>query len=304
MNQITVKTLATLALLMIGLPAWAANEVPAAVAMLPPSDALPSWLLAEEPSLFPAEDLWEHINGAAEQYLSFGCTSLAVGYYIREGSESEIAVEIYRMRDELGSFGIYTLERPVEGPYLALGAQGYQAGGDLNFFGGCYYIKLRAYSHEEAEREAVHKLAAVIAEKHLAGSAFPKELGLFPRKNLVENSYGLVPEAVLGLKGLSNALVARYRSQGREMVLNLVREEDAATAEESFSAVRGSLGKRSMSPLRQVTVDTAEGVRGELKYYGPVLLLRRGRDVILAAGAPDVDWVHSTVSRLLANLAD
>lgn len=316
---LVVICLAGLTPLMTALPARATQEKTVATwEMLPPSGSLAGWLLTEEPEQFLGEDLWKHINGAADQYLSFGCTSLTVGYYSRNGSDapgtgsaddSEIAIEIYRMEGELGSFGLYTLERPPKGPYLEIGAQGYQAGSDLNFFGSPYYLKLRAYPEEEAELQAARKLAEIIAAQHLAGSTFPAELQFFPRERLVENSFGLVPKAVLGLKGLSNALVARYRSPGptpdhsEEMALHLVREKSPQAAEAAFSAVRESLKKRSTVPLRQITIGTGEGVRGELKYRGPVLLLRSGKDIVLAAGTADQDWMHETISLLLANLA-
>lgn len=290
-------------MLLIAGPAWAAEEMPTAAEMLPSSGALTGWILVGEPEEFPGEDLWKHINGAADRYLDYGCTSLAVAYYSPEGSESEIAVEIYRMGDELGSFGIYTLERPPEGPFLEVGAQGYQAGGELNFFGGSNYIKLQAFPADEAELEAERNLAGIIAGEYLSGSAFPEELELFPREGFVENSFGLAPDAVLGLKGLRKAVFAKYRFEKGEMILHLVREETLESAEAAFTTMRGSLGKRSTEPLRDIAVDTVGGVQGQLKYHGPVLLLRNGKDIVLASGPTDQEWVHRTVALLLANLA-
>jgi hypothetical protein len=292
-----------MAMLLIAGPAWAAEGMPKAAEMLPSSGALPGWMLVGEPEEFPGEDLWKHINGAADRYLDYGCTSLAVAYYRLEGSESEIAVEIYRMEDELGSFGIYTLERPLEGPFLEVGAQGYQAGGELNFFGGPNYIKLQVFPAEEAELEAERNLAGVIAGEHLSGNAFPEELALFPREGLVEDSFGLAPDAVLGLKGLRKAVFAKYRFESGDMTLHLVREMKLETAEAAFTTMRESLRKRSSIPLREITIGTAGGVQGDLKYHGPVLLLRSGKDIVLASGATDEKRIQGTVALLLANLA-
>jgi hypothetical protein len=293
---------AILILLMTASAPLAVQGMPSAAGILPPPGALPGWQLTAEPIHFPGGELWRHINGAAEQYLSYGCDSLLVGYYGREGSESEIAVEIYRMNDELGSFGIYTLERPSEGPFLKMGAQGYQRGGDLNFFGGIYYVKLRAYPEEEAEREAVRALAGIMARKHLSGSSFPNALSLFPRENLVAGSFGLVPRSILGLRGLSHAFVARYQHQDEEMLLHLAREPDPERAQEAFATVQESLRKRSTADLQEITIGGGKGVRGEMKYHGPVLLLRRGNDVVLAVGDSEREWVRGSISLLLTNL--
>ncbi|MFC1572346.1 DUF6599 family protein [Candidatus Eisenbacteria bacterium] len=271
--------------------------------MLPSDDAVPGWRLLEEPKHFTAEDLWKHINGAAEQYLSFGCTGVAVGYYGREGSEAEISVEIYDMNGGLGSFGLYTQEKPSEGPRLAIGAEGYQAGGDLNFFGGSYYVKMQAYPDDEKEQEATRKLASVVAGTHLANSQFPAELLLFPADSLVSNSFHVIPEAVMGMRGLTSAIVATYRSHNMEMTLHLSRGEDKKSAKSMYTSMRESIAKRTKTQAESIKVDRAEGVRTELKYHGPVILLRAGSDVILASGAVDEPWVHETVSKLLVNIA-
>lgn len=283
-------------------PAKAAE--PRGGALAPPSGALPGWSLTEEPAQFPSEELWRHINGAAEQYLKYGCESLTVCYYSLEGTESEIALEIYRMADEVGSFGIYALERPPEGPFLALGAQGYQSGSELNFFGGSFYIKLRTYPDGDSERQAAHKLAQVIADEHLADCEFPETLSRFPRQDLQESSLGLVPRAVLGLTGLRNAFSATYRREESELTLFLARESSAEAAEGAAAAAQASLVKRSKGPLQPIGIGALQGHRADLRYHGPVLILRRGADVLIAKGAFEADWGQVVLFSLLENLSD
>ncbi len=274
------------------------------IALMPPSGTLPGWITTEGPAQFTADDLWRHINGAAEQYLKFGCESLAVRYYTLEGTESEIALEIYEMADELGSFGIYALERPHEGPFLALGAQGYQSGSELNFYGGEFYIKLRTYPDGDGERQAARELAQMMADAHLADCMFPETLSRFPRGDLQETSLGLVPRAVLGLTGLRNAFSATYRRDENELILYLARESSGEAADEAFAALQASVEKRSQDPLQPVTLGSLQGHQADVKYHGPVLILRRGADILIAKGAFESDWGVGILSRLLENLAD
>jgi hypothetical protein len=283
--------------------AAAASSGPSDVAgLLPPSSTVPGWLTAGEPRTLPAAELWQQIDGAAEQYISFGCSLLTVGEYKRENGEGELTVEIYTFAEHLGCFGLYALERPAQGPYLDVGAQGYQAGGDLNFLGGRHYFKLRVYPEGPAEIEALGRFARTIAA-HFTRVGFPPELGVFPREELVADSFGYVPRAVLGLKGFDRALSARYRHAGGDITLYIVRESSPAAAEASETAVLAALAQRSTGALEEVRIAGSSGVRGDLRYHGQVLLLRSGSDILLAAGALDGESGRGPVERMLAALA-
>ncbi len=271
------------------------------VTLLP--KAVGEWRLAPEPQEFSAADLWKEIDGAAEQYLSYGCTRLTAGYYRLPVGDSEIAAEIYALRDDLGSFGLYALERPAKGPRLAIGTEGYQAAGDLNFFCGSHYVKLRAFPDGSAEQEAARRIAQAIARDHLSGCTYPRELDLFPREKLISDSFGFLPEGVFGLGGVERLLTARYRDTAGEMTLGVARNADEAAAAEALAVLCEALGKRSLAALRDTVVAAHAGVRGELKHHGPVVVVRQGADIMLAAGAVDELWATPILVRVLENLA-
>jgi len=284
--------------------AAAAHEVEQAIsaAVLPPANILPGWSLAEAWRRFEAEDLWRHIDGAADQYLSFGCRSLDAAYYREEGTDAEIAVEIYTMADALGSFGLYMLERSSTGPRLPLGGQGYRSGGDLAFFGGTSYVKLRAYPDDEPRRTASLRVADWIAANALAARAFPPELQAFPRERLIEDSFGFVPRGALGLAGLERALTARYRKDDAELTLHWTRGTDADSAQVLFARLGSSIERRGVGRLRPIRIADADGWTAEMKYQGPVMVAHRGRDIILASGSADTVWMAISIERLLSNL--
>lgn len=300
----------------------------AAPTNLVPAGAIPGWEADGEPSHFPAEDLWRQINGAADQFLAYGCQSLSVAYYRSQASvapdgagdvageadaagvvDAEITAQIYRMGDERGAFGIYALERPPAGPFLSIAAQGYQTGADLNFFGGCYYVKLSAYPDDEVQRAAVRRLAERIAETYLAGSSFPPELDYFPRQGLVPASCGLVPRSVLGLAELNNAFVAKYAipgaGTGEHLTLHLIIESDPRAAGAISHQAIESLAKRATGPREEVLIGEAQGVRIDVRYRGPVFLLRQRQFIIVACGAEDSlkpGWTEELITALLTNL--
>jgi hypothetical protein len=295
-------------------PGGDAPKIPAAFALLPPSGGVPGWARAGEATHFPADDLWRQINGAADQFLAYGCQSLTIAYYSpavqsagdSAESEAEIAVEIYEMRDAVGAFGIYALERPPADPVLPIGAEGYQTAADINFFEDRYYVKLSAYPDGDAQRAAVRQMAEAIAATSTGSGGLPPELALFPEEGRVPGSLGLVPRAVLGLAELERAFVAEYTIPGaveEQLALHLIVKNDGRTAENLLGRAGEALVKRATGPLEEISIGEAMGVRTEVKYRGPVLMLRHRQYLILAAGAVDHPLSRKIIAAFLAKLA-
>src|SRR4030042_5526834 len=103
------------------------------------------WILTETPPTYVPGTLFEYIDGAAENYLSYGFRELVVGNYKEQRSAATLTVEVYDMGDETRAFGIYSSERYPASHFLSVGTQGYWEEGTLNFIVGGYYIKLLCF---------------------------------------------------------------------------------------------------------------------------------------------------------------
>jgi hypothetical protein len=146
-------------------------------------------------------------------------------------------------------------------------------------------------------------IAGSIARDHLAGSSFPAELGLFPEEDLVPDSFEFIPTAVLGLRDLSRAIAARYRRDGDEIVLYLIREPSPHAAAATLSAAHSSIAKRSTAAPERIGLGDGRGFRAEHRYLGTVWVVRSGSDLIVVAGADDAQRVEQTAAALLERLA-
>lgn len=311
------------------------------VAILP--SRITGWQMVEEPQILPARDLWQHIDGGAEQYVQFGCTSLTFGYYgpatadgglppqpvddsfaspqpsddgvtprqsagnsitPRQPSDAEITVDVYRMDSDLGSFGLFELEKPARAERIDIGADGWQNTGGCAFWGGTLYVKIQGQPIGEfISTEAIRELAAEVATLNSTPSTRPSVLALLPSQNLVEGSLGFVPRAALGLTGMDRAITARYRASDApaELSLHLIAAPDSIAARRLFATASESLNKRSAMPPMVERLGTGTGLRGMLKYYGPVLLLMTDSRVALAAGPIDADWALEIVHAALTS---
>ncbi len=160
--------------------------------------------------VFGPDNLWDFINGAAENYLSYGFEDLHVAEYKK--GKNIIKMEIYRHSDHIMAFGIYSTERSPSFKFMKLGSQGYTADGSINFFKGNYYVKIRTYSSSEKTLQAEQTLAVRVAGMLDGSTDMPTELLLFPAAGKKVNEEMYINESVLGHKFLNRAFKADYES--------------------------------------------------------------------------------------------
>ena len=183
-----------------------------------------------EPAEYAPENLYKYIDGAAEVYLGYGFEELAVQIYESEKGPS-LTAEIYEHSDPRNGFGIYASERPVEGDFLKIGAQGYYEEGILNFVRGSYYVKLSSYALGDQDRSVLAQVAADIAARLGGDRSLPEILGRFPDRGKVENSERFIPQDFLGYAFLRNAYTCDYRVSESKFRLFAIEGRDSAECE-------------------------------------------------------------------------
>lgn len=165
--------------------------------------------------VYKPENLWDFINGAADNYLAYGFIDLNVAEY-KKGKDV-IKLEIYRHSDNTMGFGIYSSERSPSFNFVDIGAQGYIAGGSINFFKGDYYVKLRTYSKKEKVLKDEETLARRVASLLPGDNAMPPVLSQFPPDGKKPNEEVYIHESVLGHSFLGKAFKAAYQTGSDEI---------------------------------------------------------------------------------------
>ncbi|TAN39617.1 MAG: hypothetical protein EPN25_10795 [Nitrospirae bacterium] len=96
---------------------------------------------------FTKENLYEHVNGHAEYFISAGFMGLTVTDYVPEGSkagEPELSAEVYDMGRGIQAFGVLVDESGEKPAPVSIGSMGFKTSGGLNFIRGRYYVKVAA----------------------------------------------------------------------------------------------------------------------------------------------------------------
>jgi hypothetical protein len=173
--------------------------------------------------VYTPDNLWDFINGAADNYLSYGFEDLHVAEYKK--GKNAIKLEIYKHKDNVRAFGIYSTERSPSFNFIKIGAQGYKADGSLNFLKGKYYVKIRTYSKSEKTLQALESLALKVSDMLEGDSELPAVLSEFPAEGKKKNEEIYIQESVLGHEFLKGAYKAYYEAGGLNFSIFIIENK-------------------------------------------------------------------------------
>ncbi len=302
MKSALIASAALAALLLAARPGAAQESIDPA-RLLPAADAVSGWRTDGEPLVYTQDDLWEYIDGSAENFLSFDFRQVLAQNYLSAGDRG-LKVEIYEHGSPLMAYGIYAQMRS---PGLALHAVGNEAFSDeysINFWKGCFYVRVAVFE-TGADSDAATMLfaKAIAAAIPGGGDALPVETGAFPEEGLVPNDLRYLTQGVLGREKFPPAFMGTYMFGEAPGRLYLATLADSAAARDTFEWYTDEM---------ESFLATAEGAKGEYvlglgrdPHQGGVLVFSFGRYLGVLAGVEDpaergTELVKRMVERLEA----
>lgn len=167
------------------------------------------WTIHSEVWQYQPTNLWEYINGAADQFLDFGFEELLTTELISD--ETLIVVDIYNMGKPLNALGIYLMERPGEVRRLNAGTEAVlNLPAQALLLKNQYFVKIHCLEGELTETTGQALLQSL--DQALPGSAaWPAEIGFLPEKDQVAGTLGYIRRNFLSISELNNCLFAEYR---------------------------------------------------------------------------------------------
>lgn len=193
--------------------------------------------------VYVPENLWDFINGAADNYLAYDFIELHVAEY-KKGKEV-IKIEIYKHAGNTNAFGIYASERSPSFNFVNLGAQGYIVDGAVNFFKGDYYVKIRTFSKKTKTLGAAETLAYMTADALPGKAELPPALSQFPSEGKRVNEEAFINSNVLGHNFLNRAFRAFYRLDNDNFSVYLFQSDSRADNIKTVVAYLTSAGMDS-----------------------------------------------------------
>lgn len=124
----------------------------------PPSGSVAGWEKGDKTQTFDAANLWQYIDGGAEQYISAGVVSTSTSDYKFQGS-LEAVTDIYTMKTAAGAKTILDADPPMDSKPVQLGDAGRLYGQSVLFRKGPYLVRITAYNPTPNVANALTALA-------------------------------------------------------------------------------------------------------------------------------------------------
>jgi hypothetical protein len=225
--------------------------------------------------VYTPDNLWDFINGAADNYLSYGFEDLNVVEY--QKGKNVIKLEIYKHRNNIQAFGIYSSERSSSFRFINLGAQGYKSDGSINFFKGRYYVKIRTSSSSEKVLQSMESLALRTADMLPGENTMPAMLNEFPQNGKKANEETYINESVLGHEYLNSAFRSVYEAENTPFSIYIL---DKPTADEASLTVLKYLSSSG------IDIDDQSGGKYVFRdgYNGDIFLAWKEKRIVIITG--------------------
>ena len=197
-----------------------------------------------EAHVYTKENLYEHVDGHAEYFISAGFQGLTVTEYIATGSkatEAEIQAEVFDMGKSIQAFGVLADESGENPPAVSVGTIGYKTSDGVNFIKGRYYVKISAFN----PKTPVIKFAKELADTLSPGKDSFQIFSKFPDLGKVENTR-FSKEGYRGLDFLHNVIEREYSTGSGKIKVALMAgsEHEMQTLLSSFLDYFGKSGIR------------------------------------------------------------
>lgn len=130
----------------------------------PASGAVAGWEKTGDTRTFAAKDLWQYIDGDAEQYISAGVVSASTSDYKYQG-KLEAVVDVYTMGNQAGARQILEKGQTSDAKPVQLGDAGVAYGQSVNYRKGPYLVRILAYESTPDAAQALLALAHGVEAK-------------------------------------------------------------------------------------------------------------------------------------------
>lgn len=231
---------------------------------------------------FDSENLYNKINGKAGLYLQSGFEKLTCQRFVNTtDAETWMEVFIYDMGSSRNAFAVYSVQRRQDAEPLISPMVGYQTSGAVFLLAGRYYIEIIGSAETNQLSEAMLAVANGFMQKVGPDDNLIPELQLFPRANLISQSYKLHLSNAFGFDGFTDTFSAGYRFGDATASAFISRRPDSEKARKlageyyKFLIENGATDKSTI----------AKGVNGKAaEFYGAI-------EVVFTVG-PFVAGVH------------
>jgi hypothetical protein len=269
--------------------------------ILPYPECSVGWTMADKPSVFNKDNLFERINGEAEIYFPFGFDLMVSARYINiHDPRVAIDADVYRMGSLLDAFGIYAGYRRADDPQANAGADSALSSSQLLFYQDRYFVRLQATGALEIDKANFTACASAISRNLGANPGIPTELIPFmiPEVEIRSERY---TKSLLGYSFLRQGIIADAKSGADQIQVFVVYDETPTAARKTFDQYASYL-KTSGQNIENNKKEGTLSLTADEPLYGKLFLKQFGRYIFGAVRFNDLSGTKQIIQKMILRL--
>jgi hypothetical protein len=251
------------------------------------------------PALY-ASNLWEYLDGEADQFLVYGMDGMLHQEF--QAGEVNVTMDIFSLGQPENAFGKYASDRAAGAQFIPIGTEGYHSQTSdgtstaLNYFQDRYYVKLVGFG--KGGDAVLQAFARGIASRIGTSPAWPSVLAQLPAAHRVPHTEKYILANPLGHDFLSPAYLVKYETDKNENTLVVSVAADEADALRRLEQLEKHLRQEGQCAAAPAFGEHA--IRGKTSYEGEIVAGAVGRYLVLMvnpSGSAE-ELFRETVTRL------
>lgn len=272
--------------------------------LLPEASLPDGWTLDGSPQWYHQENLFEHNNGAAEQFIDYGFRQALVARYApAQDATAAITICLYDMGNRENAFGLYSAFRSPQSNFVTTGSQGFLGSQSLTFWIRQYMVTVQAThpSLQESLRPLGNEISARIGYDTERLPDILNFMAAEPSGAVYKaHSLKLIAKRVFGLDFLNWGYTASYKVDDREVSFFIFETDSPGDAKALYNKCMTYFKKNQGAP-KKVKIGDASFV-GENKDTGKTWVMRSKRFVVGLRHFEDQEKVRGILEATLAKI--
>ncbi len=206
------------------------------------------WQQTDPGKCFTTDNLYEHINGGAELFISYQFISACTQTYTR-GDRGEISLDIFDLGKPKNAFGVFGHSREALDWRIGQGCQIYEDA--VIFWQDKYYVAITCFKCPDDVQGVLLEMARYVSKAIDKKGALPEVISKLPEKNLREESilyfnhhawqnafYYFGDDNYFNIDKETDAVLARYDMNDDQMYMMLIQYPDVGKAQGGLMSFR------------------------------------------------------------------
>jgi hypothetical protein len=243
---------------------------------LPGAHELSGWQVQGSPYTYQPDNLYQYIDGAADQFIAYGFKKLyGAEYNCKTDKQESLVIDVYDMGSQLSAFGMFTSKKDPASASPGIGAESFGNDQYVAFYKDRFYVEIQPRISSENNRLIPQKAARLVAQKISGTSMRPTLLKVFPEADKIAGSENYIVRGILGHAFLPQGVMSEYHSNGevvKAFIAPFPSPSGAQTAFEQYKQFLSALGK----PVDQKNVVGERSFCAPEPYHKNIIVAQQG----------------------------